>query len=179
MDLCNASRQSFPSGRIALVFCVQESRDKYFGKFRSNDAAAKAEHIHIVVQYALRGRIRVVTNGRVYTSHLVRGDTCADARSAAQDAAFGIPVLNGASNLLGKIRVVHRVGAVRANIDWLMSSIADGVQDYLFERETRMVKSYDNFHNSPKDLSGLFHKSSFALATTFSTVNPKCSKMSL
>src|ERR1041385_7191885 len=60
-----SSRQSLATSFIALIFRIQKRRDEDFGKLRSNDATTQAEHIHIIVQNALRRRIGIMANRSV------------------------------------------------------------------------------------------------------------------
>ena len=59
----------------------------------------------------MRG-IGVVADPGINTFHFVGCDIGANARSAQQNTAFGITVLNGSSKLFGKIGVIDTFGAL-------------------------------------------------------------------
>jgi len=72
----------------------------------ADDAAADADHIHVVVFHALPGGISVVAETGPDALHLVGGDAGADPAAADDDAPFGVPFEDGPGDGDSKIGVI-------------------------------------------------------------------------
>ena len=102
---------------LAVRTWLQESLDDLEGQLGSDDPAADAEHVHVVVLDALVSRIGVVTDRRADAGDLVRRHADADAAATDDDPAIGVALDDLAGDRDRKVGVVAARLAVGAAID--------------------------------------------------------------
>jgi len=136
---------------VPLLACepgVEEGAHEFGREFRTDDARAEREHVHVVVLDALVRGIGVVAHARADAAHLVRGHARADAAPAQQHTALGLALLDGLADRAGVVGVVHRVGRVGAEVNHLVAFREDRLDDFGLEREAPVVAGNGDFHGS-------------------------------
>src|SRR6185369_6049593 len=78
----------------------------------------------------------------------VRGDSSADSAAANQETDFRIAVLDGDTDFFSVVRIIVRNGTVvRAEVDQLVTRLAQLFDDSLVERVPCMIRTDCNSHN--------------------------------
>ena len=77
--------------------CGEKCLYQFSGDRIADYSSADAEYVHVVMYYALRGRIGVVAHRGAHASELVRGYCGADAAAAQHDASVGVAGLDRSS----------------------------------------------------------------------------------
>ncbi len=109
--------------------------------------APEDNHVHIVVLHALVCRIGVVAHAGADAGNLVGRHADTDARAADQNAPLGHALLDGVSNLFGKVRIiVGLIAVVGAQIDDLMSLPGQVGADIFLQWESGVVGADDELH---------------------------------
>lgn len=107
-----AAQMAFFAGKLS----VQVDSHKVKGELLSDDSRTHNQDVHIVVLYALVGRIAVMTDSRPYARDLVNRYGSSYTTSAYQDASVCLVVENRHSQGLGIIRIVGRLAVMSPNI---------------------------------------------------------------
>ncbi len=151
--------KALPARVITGVTGAQECLHEGAGQLRTNDPTAEAKHVHVVVNDALGGRVRIVANGGVQALHFVGGDASANSGTTDQYAPLCIPALNGVPHLGHDIRKIDRIRRERADVDDLGTGLAHRLQDRVPEQKASMIEADRNLHlrlfTLPANLSGM------------------------
>src|SRR5581483_837877 len=126
-----------PSPELGL----EERADEIGGELGADHFRPEAEDVHVVVLDALVGRVHVVADRGADTRQLAGGDRGADAGTADQHSALGLPVEHRLPDLPRLDRVVdpNRVG-VGAEVDDLMAEGRELLEHAFAELDTPMVE---------------------------------------
>src|SRR6266545_1442103 len=92
-------------------------------QFDADDARAEHEHVHIVMLDALTSRIAVMTYRRANPRDLVGRYRRADTAAADQHGSFRLAIDQRLTHRLGEVRIIDRLGAVRALVDNLVAAL--------------------------------------------------------
>ena len=103
--------------------------------------SGKGQHVEIVVLTRKTRGLHVGAHAGADTGHLVGGDGHADARSAHEEATLRLARAHRVRHGRGEIRVVHRVGGVRADIQHTMSLGSEPLVEVLLEGEPGVIGS--------------------------------------
>ena len=105
---------------------------------------------HVIVLNALVRRIGVVAQSGADPGNPVGGHRRANAAPAEQDAAFGPILAQGSTYGLRIVGIIHRIGAVGAQVQDL--AILRGQEGFhrLLECESGMILTYRDAHRSPR-----------------------------
>ncbi len=153
-------------------FGIQECGHQFDSQGWSHNPGTKRQDVNIVMLHRLVRRIGVVAQAGSHPFQFISGNRSANARSANQDASIDLPALDRSAQLLSVIRVVDRVGRVRAQVDLLMPTFADRPQYGLLERITGVVASHPDPHFLASSTLS-FSRTCIAAATIPSAVRPK------
>ncbi len=121
------------------VFGVQERGDDLECQLAADDPAADAQHVHVVVLYALARGISVVTDRRADAGDFVGRDADADTTAANQQPTIGFAAVDSLGDFDSEIGVVAGgfvIGSAVGQADDLRSKTLD---NELFQSETGMV----------------------------------------
>ena len=125
---------------------VQKRRDDLGGQRAAHHAGAEAQHVHVVVLHRLVGGIGVVADGGANPRHLVGRNRHAGAAAAHHDAALGASLVQRLGDRAGRIRIVHRVLGMGAQIlDGVAQTRQKGRQ-LLLQVQSRMIGRQRQLH---------------------------------
>ena len=132
---------------FAGEICGEERTDQVASGFRTDDARAEDEDVHIVVLDPLPGRVVIVADGGADAGDFVRRDTRADPRAADQNAPLGATFQQFDDDGPGKIGVVvGREGIRRAEVGDGMTRFREPRKQLGFESEPGMVGGNGDSH---------------------------------
>jgi hypothetical protein len=98
----------------------------------------------------LVSRVGVVTKGCPNPTQLVGRDTGSHATATNEHASIGLAELYRLPNQPGIYREVHRIGAVRSQICYLVSLFLEEPNNIHFQRIARVVGADCNTHSASK-----------------------------
>ena len=124
----------------------QEDLEHPLDHLPTGQALRERDDVGVVVAARELGRIRLRNRSASYARHLVRGHRDAEARSADQDAALGLSRRNRLADRVAKLRIIDRRRVVRAEIEYLVSSIAQDLRDVIFVFETGVIGAEGDLH---------------------------------
>lgn len=127
---------------------AEEGRNEIGDQRRTDDASPEAEHVHVVVLDALGRGVGVVADAGTHALHLVRGHAGPYTATAEDDAPVGSPLAHGARDGGGVVGIVHGIGGMGPAIEDLVPGHRHVAEDFVLQREARMVASYGNVHRS-------------------------------
>ena len=142
--------EAAPMPRLAGEASVQERANQLAGELDADDTTAEHQHVHVVVLDALVRRIGVMAQSGANPGNPVRGHRCANAAPAEQDAALGPVLAQGSTDGLRIVGIVHRIGAVGAQVEDLAMLRGQESLHRLLQRESGMIRSYRDAHRSPR-----------------------------
>ena len=125
----------------------EEDLDQALDHLRAGEPFAEREHVRVVVASCQLRRERLADAGTANARHLVRGDRDAQARAADDDPSRHSARRHGLADREAVIRVVDRFGAVRAEVENLVTLSAQLRDDAIFEGEAGMVGGKDDLHS--------------------------------
>lgn len=132
---------------MGFVSGVQKGGDQLLRQRRTDNPAAEADHVHVVVFNALMSRIRIVHQRGIDAGDLVGSDARADAAPADDDAAFGAAIYDMLRDRFGKIRIINGdVGGGGSNINDVMLMIVQVIYQNLFEGKSCVIAADGEFH---------------------------------
>ena len=111
--------------------------------------SAHAQDVHVVVLNALtRGKV-VVDQASPHAAHLVRAHRGPDPAAADRDPALQFLGSNGPCKRKNKIGIIIAwLKRMRAEINNLMTCLAQPPDEFLFQSESPMVRGQSDFHGS-------------------------------
>lgn len=111
-------------------------------QFRADYPRAEDQNVHVVMFHSLVGGVRVMTEAGADTGQLVGRDRGSYAAATDEDSAIGAPLLQGHADGFGVIGIIHRRRAMCANVEHLLSSIAQvsGQDLFRFPRRTVLIR---------------------------------------
>src|SRR5271165_2174945 len=127
---------------------AQKRFDEFLSQFFSYDARADDQNIEVVVFHALPRGAGVVANAGADAGNLVGGHSHAHAAAVEEDAAVGLAFGYGVRDEFGEVRVVRGIFVEGADVENVMAERAYHVAHFAFERETRVVGTDDDAHES-------------------------------
>src|SRR6516162_2803585 len=129
---------------------LQERLNQLVGEFDTDDTTAEHQHVHVIVLNALVRRIGVVAQSGADPGNPVGGHRRANAAPAEQDAAHGPLLAQGSTHGLSIIGIVHRIGAVGAQVEDL--AMLRGQEDFhrLLKCKSRVIRTYRDAHCLPR-----------------------------
>jgi len=146
-NLVEAAGEAF---LIGLKLGGHKSAGQLERQFGADDACAENQDVHIVVLDTLVGGISVVANAGANAGNFVGGDADSDAGAADEDAAGRGAGYDRLAYFLGKIGViVEWLVRVRPDIDQFVAGSGEMVAHLIFEGETGVIASNDEFHSVP------------------------------
>jgi hypothetical protein len=126
---------------------VHPGLDDFHGDGRSDDLAAEAEDVAVIV-LARKGRAeRVLADDGKNAAELVGNHCTAVADAVDKDAAVAFALGDSESRRIDKVRQVARLLIVRAKILDLMTFAFKICLDFVFELRAGMVVCHCNFHD--------------------------------
>ena len=136
--------------RLAGEASVQECLHQLAGKLDTDDTTAEHQYVHVVVLDALVRRVGVVTQSGANPWNPVRGHRRANTAPAEQDAALGPVLAQGSTDGLGIVGIVHRIGAVGAQVEDF--PIVRGQEGFhrLLKCKSGMIRTYRDAHRLPR-----------------------------
>ena len=128
-------------------FCGEKCLYQFSGDRIADYSSADAEYVHVVMYYALSGRIGVVAHRSAHASELVRGYCCADSAAAQYDASICLARLDRLGYGRGPIRIiVFGVVGMGAEIYDVMSSRFDSRDNRFAQVESSVISAYCYSH---------------------------------
>src|SRR5262249_25031064 len=118
---------------------VQEGANKLAGELDADDTTAEHQHVHVVVLNALVGRIGVVTQSGTNPWNPICGHRGANAAPAEQDTALGSVLAQGSTDSGRIVGIIHRIGAVGAQVEDVAMLCGRETLDLLLERKSGMI----------------------------------------
>src|SRR5262249_26547419 len=134
--------------RLAGKTSVEKEDAQVLGQLRPNHAGAQHEHVQVVVLNALVGGVSVMAKAGADAGNLVGGDRGADAAAADQDAALRFALQHAQRDSLSVVRIIHRPGAVRADVDEFVAELAQVGYQQGLQFEAGMVRADGDLHGS-------------------------------
>jgi hypothetical protein len=131
--------EAAPMSRLTAEASVQECLNQLAGEFDTDDTTAEHQHVHVVVLNALMRRIGVVAQAGADPGNPVRGHRCANAAPAEQDAALGPVFAQRLTHGLCIVGIVHRIGAVSAQVKDVAMLRGQENLHRLLQRESGMI----------------------------------------
>jgi predicted PurR-regulated permease PerM len=141
--------EASPIPRLAGEASVQERADQLPGKLGADDAAAQHQHVHVIVLDALVRRVGVMAKSGTNPGYPVGGHRCANPASAEENAALRLVLAQGLADRLRVIGIVHRIGAIGAQVENLAMLLGQESLHRFLQCESRMVRAYGDAHRLP------------------------------
>ena len=142
--------EAAPMPRLVGEASVQERANQLAGELDADDTTAEHQHVHVVVLDALVRRVGVMAQSGANPGNPVRGHRCAHAAPAEQDAALGPVLAQGSTDGLRIVGIVHRIGAVGAQVEDLVMLRGQESLHRLLQRKSGMIRTYRDTHRSPR-----------------------------
>jgi hypothetical protein len=140
--------------RIGLEPSLQKRVNQLLSERTTDNPAAQAKDVHVVVFNALVRRIGIVAERRVDSRDFVGGDAGPYPAAADDDAALSAPIQHLAGDSFRIIRIIFRIGRViRAQINHLVSCRTEIFHQLSFEGITSMIRTDGYFH----EITSRFH----------------------
>ncbi len=112
------------------------------------------EHVRVVVSARQLRRVAApITGAQRIARHLIRRHRDAEARAADDDAALGLPARDRLSHGVAILRIVDRRRIVRAEVENLVTLVAQHLRDAVFVFETGVIGAEGDLHE--QGLSGI------------------------
>src|SRR5690348_11026913 len=152
---------------------VQERPHQLPGQLDPDDTRSEHQHVHVVVLDTLVRGVRVVAQPGPDAGQLVGRDRRADAAAADEHAALRAALGHGVSHRRGDIGIVHRGGAVSAEVQDRVAERLKRGDQLLLEQVARVIGADGDSHRAGASWAR-------AASTTWSTVKPNffCSSLS-
>lgn len=145
-ELIDAVRVPLSVGGIAVEGRVHEDVHEALDHLPARQALGEREDVRIVMTAGEFGRVGFEHDGAANPGDLVCGNRDADARSANDDAAIGLPARDRFADGETVLRIVDRNVAVRSEIENLVAVRAKHRCDLVLVAETGMIRAERNFH---------------------------------
>ena len=142
--------EAAPMSLLAREASIQERLNQLVGEFDTDDTTAEHQYVHVVVLNALVRRIGVVAQSGADPGNPVCGHRRANAAPAEQDAALGPVLTQGSTHGLRIIGIVHRIGAVGAQVEDLAMLRGQKSLHVLLKCKSGMIRTYRYAHRSPR-----------------------------
>ena len=132
---------------FSVETCRKKRAHEIGGETRAYHLRAEADDIHVVVLDSLVRGVHVVADRCPDPGDRARGDRGADTGAADEHATLGLSVLDRRAELGSFHRVVdpHCV-VVGAEVDDLVSVVAQRLEDRVPEMDASVVERHGNFH---------------------------------
>src|SRR5262245_50681446 len=164
---CHPSSARYPFGLGSLDFeylidtplvapCANVARcqpapENVISECRPNHTSSQAQHVDIIMFNTLMGRVGVVAKRRPNATQLVRRDACSNPAAANEHTSIRFPYLQGASNLFGIFREIHRIGVVSSKVQHHMSLFFEESNNLHLQRIPCVVGTDGNTHSASKN----------------------------
>ena len=106
---------------------------------RANHLGSQRQHVHIIVFHTLMRRVNIVTERGPDSRHLIGGYGNPHPATADEDATRSLSHKNCVSNRLRIIRKIHGIGAMRTQVEDLVTQALEVGRDIAFQRKTSVV----------------------------------------
>ena len=116
------------------------------GERLADDPGADRQHVGVVVQPRVAGRVEIVAERGADSPHLVGRDLLALAAAAQDDPAIGAPRRDLARGRRAVDRVVHRLLGVGSDVDDLVPATSEHILEVLLEPEPGVVGTDGDLH---------------------------------
>lgn len=135
---------------LAAETCGEESCGNFTCKFDAYYSGAHTKNVHIVVLYALMGRVSIVAHGCTNTVYFSCGDAGTNSAAAYEYASVRVTTGNGPCDSFGVIRVIIvGVIAVSSNFHHFNTLLGENNGKLILKLKPRMVCSKRDLHNHP------------------------------
>lgn len=126
----------------AFEFGIEKHMGRIEGFFPADEPPRHGQNIGVVVLARKGGYLTFPAEGAAHVRMLVGGDGDTDARTADKDSQRKRAVLHFLRHRMGKIGIIHALGAVGAEVLKTVALLAQGILKVFLELEAGVVATY-------------------------------------